>query len=279
MQNYISNITYIKNELSFGEIIDCPHYDRILIDPSHPSYNDSLINFNQEKFKYPYIPLFLGDHIIPDIESHNINVLRLMIRINDHNAMLHIPKELLSLKDFIVQQVNYHRQFYSINKNCFVYITVRSSTYDEIFYKNSSTWHIDGFQGSRIERHIIEQDFFWCNKSPTQFLLQPMFCENLNSSKHDINDFFERNADDKFMIEAQPNKIYAVTPYNIHRVKIEPFDGKRVFIRINFSPVEIEDHTNTINPMLVREYQYRRDVRDFLREYHINEKVDSGFIF
>lgn len=281
MQNYISTLKYIENNLSPGEIIECPHYDRFIIDPFHPSYRDSHEDFTQSKFKYPYIPLYMGDYNIPEIEheGYDVNVLRLLIRNNDSQSDIYLPKELLSLKEFILQQINYHRQHYDENKECFIYITIRTSTYDNLFYKNSCTWHIDGFQGSRINRHIVEQDIFWCNKNPTQFLIQPMFCEYLDSSKHDINEFFEKQSDERFIIDTQPNKIYLATPYNIHRVNILPFEGKRVFIRLNFSPVEIEDFTNTINPMLVREYQKRRDVRDFLREYIIDEKVDSGVIF
>lgn len=281
MQNYISHIKYIKSELSFGEIIECPHYERLIIEPFHPSYNDSQVNFSKSKFKYPYIPLYIGDYKIPEIENedYNVNVLRLLIRTNDDKSDIYLPQELISLKEFILQQINYHRQYYSSNKNSFIYITVRTSTYKDLFYKESSKWHIDGFQGAKIATHIIEQDIFWCNKNPTQFLIQPMFCENLDSSKHDINEFFEKQANKNFIIDTQPNKIYLATPYNIHRVNTLPFEGKRVFIRLNFSPVEIEDFTNTINPMLVREYQKRRDVRDFLREYSIDEKVDSGLIF
>lgn len=60
----------------------------------------------------------------------------------------------------------------------------------------------------------------------------------------------------------------------------EKFDGKRVFIRLNFSPVLIEDFTNTINPLLPQyKFEKRRDVRDFLRGYKLNEVDDSGFHF
>ena len=66
----------------------------------------------------------------------------------------------------------------------------------------------------------------------------------------------------------------------MHRVNPLPFEGKRIFIRLNFSSVLIEDNTNTQNPYFSNlNFEFRRDVRDFLREYNINEKDDSGFIF
>lgn len=282
MQNYISSLNYINTEIKKENIIkiDVPKYDRLIIEPMHPSYNDSKIDFSQEKFKYPYLPLYLGKFEIDNSENIDLNVLRLMIRENSDNNSIYLPKELLPLKDFILENINYHRQHYSINKDCFIYITVRSCTYDELFYKNSSEWHIDGFQGARIKRHIIEQDAFWCNKNPTEFLIQPFFCEILNPSKHDINDFFEKNADDRFIVKSEKNSIYFNTPYNIHRVNKDKFEGKRLFIRLNFSPVLIEDSTNTNNPAFEKYiFNKRRDVRDFLRSYTIDEKEDSGFHF
>lgn len=276
MQNYTDNIKYLDSELSFGEICKPEFYDRLKIDPAHPIYKETD-NFTQEKFKYPYLPLHLMKYSIPNIENIETNVLRLLIRDNNENNNIYIPKELLVLKDFILENINYHRQHFSFNKNAFIYITVRQSTYNELFYKEAFDWHIDGFQGSRIERHIVEQNVFWCNKSPTQYLLQPMYCEGLNPSKYDINDFFNKNADEKYLFNSEENSIYYTNPYNIHKVNSLKFKGKRIFVRLNFSPVEIEDPTNTINPMLPRYYQERKDLRNFLSEYLINEKKHSGF--
>lgn len=277
MQNYIGSLNYIKQDLTEGEVLLPLKYDRLIIDEHHPSYNDSKIDFCQTKFKYPYLPLYLGEFNIKGVADINVNVLRLIIRLNSEDANIFLPKELLIFKDFIMENINYHRQYYPENKNCFIYLTVRCSTYENLFYKNSQSWHIDGFQGNRIKKHIIEQDVFWSNVSPTQYLLQPMYCEGLNPTKHDINDFFEKQADSKFIFNSLINSSYIVTPYNVHRTCPDVFEGNRVFIRLNFSPVEIEDYTNTENPMLKRKAIFRRDVRDFLRTYIIDEFIDSGF--
>lgn len=282
MQNYISSIKYIPTVLDKTNIveIEVPQYTRFIVDKEHLSYIDSTLDFSQNKYKYPYLPLYLGQFDIPDVDNINLNVLRLMIRDNSQDSPVRIPEQLLPLKDFILDNINYHRQFYSINQNAFIYITVRSCNYNELFYKNSATWHIDGFQGARIQRHIIEQNAFWSNCAPTDFLIQPFFCESLNPAKHDINNFFNKNAQDKFLVKTNAKSIYFVNPYNIHRVSHEKFEGKRVFVRLNFSPVLIEDSTNTINPYFTNfSFEDRRDVRDFLRDYPIDEKIDSGFNF
>lgn len=281
MQNYIKNIKYINTELHINDIeeIQVPKYNRLILEPEHPSYKDSLEIFNQVKYKYPYLPLYLGDYIIPNIENLEFNCLRLLIRENSENNNIFLPKQLIILKDFLLDNINYHRQHYSINKDAFIYLTVRTSSYEDLYYKNSCLWHIDGFQGSRISRHIIEQDIIWSNKNPTEFSIQPYFCENLNPSKHDINDFFDKNTKNEFIVKSKSNSIYLITPYNIHRVSPNKFEGNRVFIRLNFSPVIIEDTTNTFNPAFDYKFPFRRDVRDFLRSYNIDEFKDSGFYF
>lgn len=281
MQNYISNLKYINENLRAEDVVSIPvpKYNRFIIDPCHPSYADSVGVFDQGKYKYPYFPLYMGEFKIDGVEEIKLSVLRLMIRVGCENAEIKLPKELAPLTSFILENINYHRQFYPTNKDCFVYLTVRSCVYDELYYKNSQEWHVDGFQGARIDRHIIEQDIFWCNVSPTDFLLQPMFCDHLDPSRYDINDFFNRNARQECLIKTRPECVYMVTPYNIHRVSPLPFSGRRVFVRLNFSPVLIEDSTNTRNPAY-DDYNFppRRDVRDFLRMYHTDEAVDSGFI-
>lgn len=280
MQNYTNTITYIHPKIAKEDIVsfDVPHSTRLKIDGEHPSYKDTDIIFSQEKFKYPYLPLYMGEYLI-DSGKISSNYLRLMIRENNSEGKIFIPKDLEPLKSFLIDNINYHRQFFQANKDCFIYLTVRNSTYEELYYKNSQTWHIDGFQGSRISRHIIEQDILWSDRSPTEFLLQPFFCEGLNPSKHDINLYFEENANEKYIVKSKENSLYLATPYNVHRVNKGYFEGKRLFLRLNFSPVLIEDFTNTSNPAFDYKFTKRDDVRNFLWRYNSNEQVDSGFEF
>jgi hypothetical protein len=146
-----------------------------------------------------------------------------------------------------------------------------------MYYRNSAEWHIDGYQGARISRHKVEQNAFWSNVNPTQFSVQPYFCEGLNPRIHDINEFFNRNTDEAFAVKGIENGIYFVNPYHVHRVCPEKFEGKRVFVRINFSPVLIEDSTNTVNPCFPDVvFEKREDVRNFLHAYEVDEASNSG---
>lgn len=272
--SFTSTVKYIKPSKLTGWVkhVFAP-YNRLKIDPNHPSYFDADKVFDQERFKYPYLPLYLGNFKI-DIDKVDLNVLRLII--SDHDYELHVPEQFQPLMDFITTQCNYHRQHYPANNSPYIYITVRTTDGD-CYYNTAQEWHVDGFQGSSEHRHIPEQDIVWSNCNPTEFTLQPVFCEGLTPSKHNIVNFFNETIDENNVYTGIENGVYLLTPYNIHRVSIEPFKQKRVFIRLTFSPVPIIDSTNTPNPCINVEEKYRKDVRDFLWDYKCDEFEHSGF--
>lgn len=276
MQGYTDYQKYIRTKIGKVAEIEVPFYERLQIDPEHPIYNNINKNFSQSYFKYPFLPLYMGDFDIPNVEDCDINVLRLLIK-SPNSKSIFLPESLFMFKDFVLNNINYHANFFDTKNEFFCYLTVRVSNYNDLYYKNSMEWHIDGFQGGRIPRHKVEQNIFWMNKSPTQFLLQPMYCEGLNPSKYDINHFFEKEADERFTFNIKEKALYMINPYNIHRVNKKRFSGKRVFIRLNFSPVLIEDNTNTENSKIVYNFKNRVDVRNFLSEYRVDEKPNSGF--
>lgn len=282
MQDYIARQNYVAATLRPEDFSAFePHrYERLKVEPDHPVYLQAEAPFSHAMFRYPSLPLFLGKFELSEAQTEalDLNVLRLLIRLDDRNAKLFMPSSLGPLADLVLQNVNYHRQFFPANADCFVYLTVRICDYETMYYRSATGWHIDGFQGARIPRHKVEQNCFWSNVNPTEFSLQPYFCEGLNPRIHDINEFFDRTTNESFAIKGVENGIYFVNPYHVHRVSPQPFDGKRVFVRINFSPVLIEDRTNTPNPCFPDiGFPDREDVRNFLHGYPVDERAAFGF--
>lgn len=277
--SYSTTLKFISQELTKGKSIKPKFLQRLQIDPAHPSYSDHDKIFSQERYKYPYIPLYLGefDPCIP--EDINLNVLRLLIRNNNQNSSIELPKEIEFLEDFILNQVNYHWNFYPVNRGCYIYLTVRCCNYENCYYDNSKTWHIDGFQSSKIKRHIPEQQIFWSNKCPTEFLLQPFFIEGLDPNKHNVHYHFHDNANDNFIYRGLDRGIYLINPYNIHRSSSEKYLYNRIFVRLTFSPVLIEAPTNTLNPNLdQKSFPDREEIRNHLWMYRNDEMENQGFV-
>ena len=276
MHGYTKNLTFKPQPLTRSDKhIRVDKRPVLQVDPAHPSYMDHARQFDHEGFKYPYLPLFLGKRQI-DVSGINLNVCRMMI-MEEGSTFIHLPVELLPLEDFISDQITYQRQYYPKNANSFVYITIRT-TEGDCYYQNSQTWHIDGFQGARLNRHVPEQDVIWSNIIPTEFLVQPFFLDGLNPAKHDINEYFQKNANPGAVYSGVENGVYMMTPYNVHRVANGDYTKKRVFIRLTFSPVIIADPTNTPNPDLEGyKFKPRNDVRNRLWEYEQDELRANGF--
>lgn len=281
MQDYTKKQKYIDTQIAKGDFkrFDPHTYERVQVEPFHPIYGQCQAPFSETMFKFPTMPLYVGRFELDDeaLERIDLNVLRLMIRKDDPDAPIFLPKKLKALAPLLLQNINYHRQYFPANADCFLYLTVRVSTFDELYYRNSSEWHIDGFQGARLARHKVEQNMFWSNVNPTEFSIQPYFCEGINPRIHDINEFFNRKTNPALAVKAVENGMYFVNPYHVHRVCPEEFEGKRVFIRLNFSPVVIEDTTNSVNPHFDGiDFPIRVDVRNFLHEYQVDETVGAG---
>ncbi|NTF17869.1 hypothetical protein G6L37_05600 [Agrobacterium rubi] len=283
MQDFTRQQTYIAAHIGNDGFVEheAHDYERLQIEPLHPIYGQTELPFSEAMYKYPSIPLFVGKFEIStdELAALELNVLNLMIRENSRTAPIHLPKAAESIAPLILQNINYHRQFFEANADAYVYLTVRVCDYETMYYRNSATWHVDGYQGARAVRQRVEQNMLWSNVNPTQFSIQPYFCEGINPRMHDINEFFERKTSEASAISAVRNGIYFVNPYHVHRVCPERFDGKRVFVRVNFSPVLIEDPRSTENPRLPQyRFAKRVDVRNFLHAYEVDEAASSGFM-
>jgi hypothetical protein len=281
MQDFSRKQTYIRTDIGDDDFIEhVPHdYHRLQIEPLHPIYRQTEYPFTETMYKFPSLPLFVGKYELSekDVERIDLNVLNLLIRENDPKAPVYLPRSADPIAPLVLQNINYHRQFFEANADAFVYLTVRVCDYETMYYRSSATWHVDGYQGARGVRQRVEQNMLWSNVNPTQFSVQPYFCEGINPRLHDINEFFDRNANEAYAFSAVENGIYFVNPYHVHRVCPKRFDGKRVFVRVNFSPVVIEDPKNTINPRLPQ-YRFgdRADVRNFFHAYESDEMRNSG---
>ena len=263
---YTKTVIYKEPDtLTYGMRIRIPIYDNRF------AYQDSCMVrerhhklFDHNHYHSVVSPLSIGNYIL-DIDKININVLRLLIK-DKNSQQLFIPNELLGFVNFINRCVSdYNKRFGDINDNL-IYVTIRT-TDSFNYYKDSGTWHVDGFQGVRIARHLPEINYLWSNNNTTEFAVEEYDLLNFDYAKYNINSFFRDYTKGNNIFKCSPNGIYIMDPYMVHRAPICDFVEKRVFIRLNFAPVEIEDYTNTINPMLPRYYPKRVDIRDTLADF------------
>lgn len=129
----------------------------------------------------------------------------------------------------------------------FCYITVRHGYVKSI---TDDEWHVDGFS-TRIS-HIPEQNYIWTNIKLTEYVKKRLkFPKDFNPKKHKIQHYFQNNINENDKIYTfKENCLYCLNPYIIHK-RLKNTEGLfRTFIRISFTPIEIQDINNTLNPIL-----------------------------
>lgn len=143
----------------------------------------------------------------------------------------------------------------------YCYITIRSGLIESI---NDDVWHTDGF--SMNVTHLPEQNYCWSNIYPTEFAITPIkFPDDFSPLEHNIHfyiqDYLNNN---RYLIEGPNiNTLCCFDPYVIHRRPSIPIGVQRAFVRISFTPIEIIDDSNTINPLIPMPAYGREGVRDF----------------
>lgn len=212
-------------------------------------------------------PEVFGEIKPPD-EVNEQYILRMMVKRPDTDWK--IPTELSWLSNTIEQCIKL-QEMSKIPVN-FVYVTVRHGIVKSV---TDDMWHVDGF--SMRTPHAPEQNYIWANNHPTEILNQEVrLPPDFDPMKHNIHEFFQDVADLKNIRKLTAGVVAGIDPYVIHRRPQIPDGTHRTFFRISFVPIEIEDDTCTINPLIPREKPYgREDIRKRLVRYENAKEINA----
>jgi len=174
-------------------------------------------------------------------------VLRMLIK--RMFSQLLIPQELEWVRPIVESSMKY-QEGQGITQP-FIYLTVRSGI---VTTATDDEWHVDGF--SKTITHLPEQNYIWCNHVATEYVVKKFdFPSDFNPLNHNIHKFFQNRIQDKDILSLQENTLYGMDPYIVHRRSPLVQGVNRCFIRVSFTPIEIEDINNTVNPLLPTNYQ------------------------
>ena len=188
-------------------------------------------------------PLSLGglELVSPQEEQY---ILRMAVKAENDQYL--IPEELDWVKPMFDIALEHQQEIGADHPFC--YITVRHGI---VKSKRDDEWHVDGF--STKVPHLPEQNYIWANRDATEYAeLITHFPDAFNPREHNINHFLE-----KFVTEvkkADSKTVYCMDPYILHRRPVSTTGTLRTFVRISFVPIEINDVSNTQNPLLNRTY-------------------------
>lgn len=161
-----------------------------------------------------------------------------------------IPDFLSWLSEPIKKMYEYQVNVVGV-KHLFCYVTVR---HGEVTSRRDDEWHVDGFSMSIT--HIPEQNYIYSDHTPTEYIVKPfVFQDDFDPLAHNIHWFFQdRISKDDEVKVCKPKTFYVFDPYMIHRRPPSIPAGVRTFIRISFTPIEINDRNNTLNPLIPTNY-------------------------
>lgn len=187
-------------------------------------------------------PEFIGELNLDTPQEQN--VLRMLIQ--DQLGQPTIPSELEWTRPMV--RMAYDAQEHTGIRSAFVYLTVRVG---EVQHETLTDWHVDGF--SKRISHLPEQNYIWCDRAPTEFApMKVPFPDDFDPLRHNIHEYLGRFA--LYVNRIDPCAVYVLDPYILHR---QPeYTGRRCFVRVSFTPIEIRDRNNTENPLLPKEHTY-----------------------
>jgi hypothetical protein len=161
-----------------------------------------------------------------------------------------IPEELKWCEVLINEA--YENQIKNNIRQPFCYLTIRSGI---VSSTKDDEWHVDGF--SMNVTHIPEQNYIWTNCFPTEVCYKKFkIPDDFNPFRHNIHLFFQDSIFQYDKIKVlKPNTLYCLDPYVVHRRPSISEGIQRTFVRVSFTPMEIDDINNTINPLLPTDYK------------------------
>lgn len=210
------------------------------------------------------------ENIAPPSNVDEQYILRMMVKRPEESWK--IPTELDWLKETIFSCEKLQEKA-GIPVN-YVYVTVRHGIVKSV---TDDAWHVDGF--SMRTSHVPEQNYIWANNHPTEVLEQEVHLPpDFDPMKHNIHEFFQDVADAKNIRTLLAGVVAGIDPYVIHKRPRVPEGTHRTFFRISFVPIEIEDDTCTINPLIPRPTPYGRDdIRKRLARYENAKETNATF--
>lgn len=226
---------------------------------------------NLEQFRKRNGVAYAGQPLcLPPLEEQY--VLRVLVKA-PHTQWC-IPEDLRWLGVLVDKALAYQSKRIGV-RHPYCYITVRHGSRP---VETGERWHVDGF--SMRYHHLPEANYVWVvSEHPTQFVQNPVvFPEDFDPLKHSVHKFLARRAEGKPVYQVRSGHLYLFDPYVLHRRPAESSGEFRTFVRISFTPIEINDRNNTPNPAIPTPH-YVLDGRAFyesLEDYDLTRSPEPA---
>lgn len=248
-------------------------YIKPVISPDNPLYfcpvgeakkhlsSQYVGKFSLDHFLMPEEPLPIGRYTLPVISP---NILRMPIKYP--GSQYRIPRMLKPILSLIETIADYEITYNALHDKSHCHIT-----YERQFVLAGETqrmpgFHVDGFQ-KQGDYKTVEHSYILTDCYPTEFSLKGYDLSSFNSWTHMFS-VMDKLTEMNTVIPVDSNTIYLMSCYQVHRTPKLPRSTWRTFLRVTYTPRELEDNRNTVNPLFPGQvYVIRDDIRNSLKEW------------
>lgn len=208
-------------------------------------------------------PLYVGPAAESDFPDQYI--LRMLVR-SPYSKGFQLTRDIQWLAGLVQQADNFQQTNMGI-RHPYTYVTVRTSNPTSAA---AYDWHVDGF--STKYTHLPEANYVIVfGEHGTEYADQAFdFPKDFDPLKHNVHLFFQKRIDYSKVKTITPGILYYMDPYVVHRRTTKISLKRRCFVRISFTPIEIPDINNTVNPLIsTAHYNYDgiKEFRNSLKDY------------
>ena len=209
-------------------------------------------------------PLYVGPSAVSEFPDQYI--LRMLIR-SPYSKGLHLTSDTEWCRPLIQQAMDFQEKAIGI-RHPYAYLTIRSTAPKSIA---AHEWHVDGF--STRYNHLPEANYVLVlGEHATEYADQSFdFPQDFDPLIHNVHRFFQKLINMNSVKTLMPGTLYFMDPYVVHKRPSKESNQRRCFIRISFTPIEIPDVNNTVNPLInTTHYTYDgiKEFRDYLKDYN-----------
>lgn len=226
-------------------------------------YDRFIRPVNLDQFSEVNKPLCVGS--VAPLQFPEQNILRMLVR-SPYSKTMQLTQDTLWLSDLIRQAQEFQKNAIGIT-HPYTYLTVRTAPpTSEAAYD----WHVDGF--SMRYTHLPEANYVAVfGEHGTEYAAQAFpFPKDFDPLMHNVHRFFQKRIDMSCVKTLTPDVLYFMDPYVVHRRTPKTSQQRRCFVRISFTPIEIPDVNNTVNPLISTvHYNYDgiKEFRNNLKDY------------
>lgn len=214
--------------------------------------------FTLEGFKKISAPVDCGAFDLKPWQNlGDYRCLHLLIRNSAFRYGRFTLPRVLSAHGGLLELLHATRAFVEEGTFPYTYLTIDTGVVKAGEVHRTPGWHVNGLQGDEVPvKKPSDVTFTWCDVLPFEYAHQSFkLPREINLSEHNIFDCLGRRVNPKKIRSTEPNRIYAMDSYCVHRGTPALIPIRRTFIRVSYTHIPVTSTNMTKNENMAYDYK------------------------